>query len=602
MPGQIASGWHRASEVLKMQPPRTLIRRLLVLRSSKSPTTTTRRFTRHTNLASRGRPQIPYLSVPLARNQQFRYLTTERKRWLAYEVFLGFKYTIYVWAIVGFSVVAYYSVQQEWLERRYPTPHEWKFVTRLRFRLAKWAPDRTDLPQTDWVLIGNYAKNILERLEDPKIDGAGLQHEAEGPGYDATVKSEPWRRGYYEALMLCAKAAENLDDQVVDKTRRLVFPSNQVVGPSNLNPKPIAHGSPSAPLEKDCERAFEAPDGFYQKILNTNGFTPKQKLDAALEYASWLDFKGLPDASELTYEWALALATETSSPAPQQPPLYDAQSYVLHHDTARQPSENLLKTLTALATQKARKGDVSSALPILLSVLRARRSLPQPPPQAAQPLYGSPSAAVAPPHTSSPWTMENITGIAKRLLAPPSYPPPPSDGASPPIRDARELCEEAGLNLYIGEIIYASSSTSSRGSSSSSSREDGLAWTREAVDLAEEQLHKLNSSSSSGGSRDDIAKKTCRECLSSGLDNWRLMVARLAREEAERQKATGGSGSSGSSSSSWLASLWGDGNPEDTRGRWAAEENVVKERTRRALEVLEESETPKAGLGSLFWA
>ncbi|XXH05934.1 hypothetical protein Hte_012377 [Hypoxylon texense] len=605
MPGQIAPSWHRASEALKMQPSRTLIRRLLVLRSSKSPTNTTRRFTRHTNLASRGRPQIPYLSVPLARNQQFRYLTTERKRWLAYEVYLGFKYTIYAWAIVGFSVVAYYSVQQEWLERRYPTPHEWKFVTRLQFRLAKWAPDRTDLPQTDWVLIGNYAKSVLERLEDPKVDGAGLQPTAGGPGYDATAKSEPWRRGYYEVLMLCAKAAENLDDQVADTTRHLVFPSNQVVGPSNPNPKPIAHGSPSAPLEKDCERAFEAPDGIYQKILNTNGFTPKQKLDAALEYASWLDFKGLPDASELTYEWALALASETSSSAvqQQQQPPYDTQSYVLHHDTARPPSANLLTTLTALATHKARNGDVASALPILLSVLRARRSLPQPQPRTTQPLYGE--SAAAPSSHASLWTVENITGIAKRLLAPPAYPPPPPDGSSPPVRDAGELCEEAGLNLYIGEIIYASSSSSSSSFSSSSrnSREDGLAWTREAVDLAEEQLHKLNNSSDGAA---EAAKRTCRECLASGLDNWRRMVARLAREEAERQKAAGGSGSSssssGSSSGSWLASLWGDGNPGETRGRWAAEENVVKERTRRAQEVLEESETPKAGLGSLFWA
>lgn len=495
-------------------------------------------------------------------------------------MFLGFKYTIYAWAIIGFSVIAYYSVQQEWLERRYPTPHEWKFWTRLRFRLAKWAPDRTDLPQTDWVIIGNYAKNVLERLEDVNVDGAGLKkHGAGGPGYDVTAKSEPWRRGYYEALMLCAKAAENLDDQVVDKTRRLVFPANQVIGPSNLNPKPIAHGSPSAPLEKDCERAFEAPDGFYMKIINTNGFTAKQILDATLEYASWLDYKGLPDLSELSYEQAVSLANVSSS---QASPPYNAQSFVLG-DSTNQASSNLLTTLTALATHKARNGDVATALPILLSVLRARRSLPRPQPQPTQPFYSEPEA----PH-ASPWTVENVTGIAKRLISPPAYPPPPPDGTTPPVRDARELCEEAGLNLYIGEIIYSSASSSR----SSSNREDGLAWTREAVDLAEEQLHKLNTSDDAT----EAAKKTCRECLSSGLENWRLMVARLAREEAEG-KTTGTS-----SSGSWLAGLWGDGKPEDTRGRWAAEEKVVKDRARRAQEVLDESQTPKSGLGSLFWA
>ncbi|KAI1760568.1 hypothetical protein GGR53DRAFT_75997 [Hypoxylon sp. FL1150] len=561
-----------------MQPPRTLIRRLLVLRLSKSPTTA-RQFTRHTNLASRGRPQIPYLSVPLARNQQFRYLTTERKRWLAYEVYLGLKYTIYVWAIVGFSVVAYYSIQQEWLERKYPTPHEWKFLTRLRFRLAKWAPDRTDLPQTDWVLIGNYAKNVVERLEDPKVDGAGLR-ESGGLGYDVTAKSEPWRRGYYEALMLCAKAAENLDDQVVDKTRRLVFPANQVVGPSNLNPKPIAHGSPSAPLEKDCERAFEAPDSFYMKIGDTKGFTTKQYLDAELEDASWQDFKGLHERAEQRYQHAVELAAVSSS---SEPPPYN-QSFVLL-DTTRQPAANLLATLTALATHRARNGDVAAALPILLSVLRARRSLPRPQPQPTLPLYDEPEA----PH-ASPWTLRNVTGIAKRLISPPAYPPPPPDGTIPPVRDARELCEEAALNLYIGEIIYSSASSSRSGST----REDGLAWTREAVDLAEEQLHKLNTSDDAT----EVAKKTCRECLSSGLDNWQRMVARLAREEAEKQDSSKSTGNS----SSWLAGLWGDGKPENTRGRWVAEENVVKDRKRRAQEVLDESEAPKAGLGSLFWA
>ncbi|KAI1779320.1 hypothetical protein F4818DRAFT_246554 [Hypoxylon cercidicola] len=565
-----------------MQPPRTLIRRLLVLRTSKSPTTI-RRFTKHTNITSQGRPQVPYLSAPLARNQQFRYLTTKRKRWLVYEVYLGFKYTIYVWAILGFSIVAYYSVQQEWLERRYPTPHEWTFVTRVRFRLAKWAPDRTDLPQTDWVVIANYAKNVLERLEDAKVDGAGLRREDGSPGYDITAKSEPWRRGYYEALMLCMKAAENLDDQVVDKTRGLVFPANQVVGPSNPTPKPIAHGSPSAPLEKDCERAFETPDSIYLKIINTKGFTPNQLIDAALEHASWLDFKGQTKHSELTYRWACTLAEAGSS---QEPPPHDTQPLVLG-DTTYQPSANVLKTLTALATHEARHGDVSTALPTLLSVLRARRSLPRPPSQAARPLY---SDAEAP--RASPWTLQNVAGAARRLVSPPAYPAPPPDGNAPPVRDAAELCEEAGLHLYIGEIMYASG-----GGGRSSSREDGLAWTREAVDLAEEQLHKLQN----GGEETtaDAARKTCRECLSSGLENWRRMVARLAREEAEKQqrKDAGGGGGAG-----WLAALWGDGKPEDTGGRWAAEENVVKDRMRRAQEVLEEPETRKAGLGSLFWA
>ncbi|KAI8623138.1 hypothetical protein F5Y19DRAFT_394366 [Xylariaceae sp. FL1651] len=555
---------------------RILFQRLLLLPSlkSKSPTPA-RLLTGRAKLTSQVRPQLPFLSTPLSKTHQFRYLTTERKRWLVYEVYLGFKYTVYLWAIIGCSVIAYWSVQQEWLERKYPTPHEWGFITRLRFRIAKWGPDRTDWVETDWVVIGEYAKNVISRLEDTTIEGAGLQDLTEGgiwidgigeAGYDITAKSEPWRRGYYEALMLGAKAAEQLDDQVVDKTRHLVFPASTVIGPSNPNPKPIPFGAQSAPHEKDCERAFDEPETFYMRILTTRGFSSRQKMDAALAYASWLDYKNVPEAAMRMYEWALSLATENvfSTDVP-----YDPESYVLQ-DGAHQPSTNILNSLTALAAHKARNEDVSTALPILISVLRARRSLPQPKPDASTSSYEpeQPSA--------SPWTLENIISTVKSIAAPPAYPPPPDDGESPPVRDAKERCEEAALNLYIGEIIYASKG-----------REDGLAWTREAVDLAEEQLHKL-------GPSDVDAKKACKECLSSGLENWAKMISRLAREEKEKEAQ------SSTSTGSWFG-LWGEGK-QKTPGRWAAEENVVKERTRRAQEVLDELEAPRTGLSSIFSA
>ncbi|KAI1454054.1 hypothetical protein F4805DRAFT_334851 [Annulohypoxylon moriforme] len=576
-----------------MLPPRTILRRLLILRSSKPPSitrSTARLFTRNTNLASRGRPQIPFLSVPLTRNQQFRYLTTERKRWLASEVYRGIQYTVILWFVGSSFVLVYWAVQQDWLETKYPTPDEWTFLTRLRFRLARWVPDQTDSPETDWVTIGNYTKAVLKRLEDEAIDGSGLKPVADkaeagsetGTPYDITAKSEPWRRGYYEALMLCAKAAENLDDQVVDKTRHLVFPADQVIGLSNPNPKPIRHGSPSAPLEKDCEPAFEKPGVLYHKILTTKGFTSKQKMDAALEYASYLDFRGSPDLAFAMYDKALALALE-NSPRP-----YDIKSYVLQ-DVTHHPSANLLTTLTALATHKARNGDIANALPILISILRARRSLPLPEPNKKQSTE-QPQA--------SPYSISGLIGLVRRFIYTPVYPPPPPSGTAPPVRDAKELCEEAGLNLYIGEIIYASSTKAG-------SREDGLAWTREAIDLAEEQLHRLNNDEADTDTTDKDAasakadaKKTCKECLGSGLENWRTMVATLAREERDREAQKSAKAGSG-----WLAGLWGEGNVEHVmRGRWAAEEDVVKERTRRAMEVLEDVEAPKAGFLSLFTA
>ncbi|KAI8945360.1 hypothetical protein F4801DRAFT_135781 [Xylaria longipes] len=567
---------------------RILFRRLQLLPSLKSKNPTPARLLiRQTRLASQGRPQLPFLSTPLARNQQFRYLTTERKRWLVYEVYRGVKFTFYLWAIGICSVIAYCSVQQEWLERKYPTPHEWGFITRLRFRIAKWGPDRTDWVETDWVVIGEYVKDVIKRLEDKDIEGAGLEDLTEGgiwidgigkSGYDITAKSEPWRRGYYEALMLGATAAEQLDDHVVDTTRHLVFPASTIIGPSNPKPRPIPFGSEKAPLEENCERAYDEPETFYMRILTTRGFSSRQKMDAALAYASWLDFKGIPDAALRMYEWALSIASENVPPT-EVP--YDGQSCVLRHD-ARAPSTNILDALTALAAHKARNEDVSTALPILLSVLRARRSLPE---QQAKENASTTSSYKPQAPSDSLWTVENVISTFKRLAAPPAYPPAPDDGESPPVRDAKERCEEAGLNLYIGEIIYASGQ--------GKSREDGLAWTREAVDLAEEQLHKL-----APGAGDADAKKTCRECLASGLENWAKMAARLAREEREKEET--GPGSSGS----WFSlGLWGDASKtEMTPGRWTAEENVVKERTRRAQEVLDELEAPSNPISSLFSA
>ncbi|ORY67433.1 uncharacterized protein BCR38DRAFT_427044 [Pseudomassariella vexata] len=555
---------------------RFLLRRILILRPSKAPSST-RFFTRHRNLLSTTRPQLPFLTVPLKRNGQFRYLTTERKRWLAYEVFLGLKYTVYIWAIGAFLMAGFWSLQQEWLERRYPSPHEWRFLTRLRFRLLMWGPDRTDTIEPNWVQIGEYAKNVLSRLEDPNLDGAEVQDLADGPvyidgigksGYNITAKSENWRRGYYEVLMICAKAAENLDYHVLDKERNIVFPKDQVLGPSNPKPKPITPGSPSAPHEDDVVPYYETPETFYMRVLTTRGFTTKQKLDAALAYASWLDFKNIPEAAERMYEWALQLASENTPPT-QLP--YDQETLVLR-EGVRKPSANILNSLTAFAVHKARNECVNTALPVLISVLRARRSLPQP----------TATTVFAEEDRKTPWSFSNVLGTVRSIIAEPAYPAPPDDGEQPPVRDAKELCEEAGVNLYIGEIIYANKT-------GSSGREDGLSWTREAVDIAEEQLHKLGAES-----KHKQAKKTCRDCLATGLENWSKMAARLAREEKEKQATT-------VPKSSWLG-LWGDATRPEETGRWAAEENVVKERTRRAQEILDELDAPKAGFWSLFWA
>src|SRR5205085_2614089 len=77
--------------------------------------------------------------------------------------------------------------------------------------------------------------------------------------------------------------------------------------------------------------------------------------------------------ASIMYERAVELSVENTA----VPPPLDTTTRVLK-ESSSPPSENLLTSLTALATFQARSGDVSSALPILVSILNARKSLPSP--------------------------------------------------------------------------------------------------------------------------------------------------------------------------------------------------------------------------------
>jgi hypothetical protein len=133
------------------------------------------------------------------------------------------------------------------------------------------------------------------------------------------------------------------------------------------------------------------------------------------------------------------------------------------------------------------------------------------------------------------------------------------------------------LSLWIGEILF-----------SSSSKDDGLSWTRDSVDVAEEQLRNMDLLAA-----DKAAKKTCRECLSAGLNNWGKMVAKLAREEELRQEKA--------STQSGVFSFW-SGTPANAEDRWTAEDAVVKERVRRTRELIEDLTPAGPNLASLFKA
>jgi len=182
---------------------------------------------------------------------------------------------------------------------------------------------------------------------------------------------------------------------------------------------------------------------------------------------------------------------------------------VLNSSKTEFVSENLLKATTAIAVHHAQKGDVKAALPIFLSVLKARKELP------AEPMYEAQrreqdQAAQRKASGSNSYLDSMWLGIRDWVIDAP-YPPRPSDGDARPYHTLKEACEEVGLMTYIGEILYATSS-----------KEKGLSWTRDAVDAAEAVMWVMDEE------KKDNGKERCRECLSTGLDNWKKMAKSMA--------------------------------------------------------------------------
>lgn len=526
----------------------------------------TRSFANQTKFTStKSRPSLPFLLVPKASPAIVRSFTSERKRWFKHEAKLVARYTITFWGLAVCGVLIFFAINEESSEREFPTPHEWNVLTRKFLRDAQSCRDPKN-GEVNWARCLELARGVVIRLEDPKLGGEkvlklsdkvdpSLEVPGEFINCDISAMSEEWRRGYFEAIMLAAKAAEHLDGWVRDTTRNVVCAPEFVIGPSNPRPKPIPAGRPHAPREEDCEQAYPVADNWYVKILATTGLTPRQKMEAALEYATFMEYKNRTEGPEALYNFALAEASSSLDPANLP---YNTKSYVITRNTPV-PSMNVLDALTAIANHKARQGDISSALPIYISLLKSRRSLSDTPPATAR----------VPSKTTSPY--ERFV----KFFAPPAYPAAGPDGAQPPWRNPYERCQEASLNLYIGEILYATSS-----------RDEGLAWTRDGVDMAEEQLRALGAAT-----KDKETKQICRECLGTGLENWQTMVSQLAR--AEEAKKNNGSKSN-------MFSFWGTS--PDAEGRWAAEEAVVQERTRRTRELMEDVTPPGLGILSYFKA
>lgn len=482
--------------------------------------------------------------------------------------------------------MAYNGWQQELVERDHPSPQEWSYFTRTAFRQGhmRLNPEFDGSGVTDWAAVGSEFRHALERLEKLSGDGKGLiPVGAESPdeepllilgvghaGFDISAKSYPWRQGYFEVVMACARAAEFLDDMVRDKTRKLVFPKDVVIGPSNPDPRPVPPGSATAPLEENCDRPYAPPETFYMKILTGAGFSTKQRVDAALAYANWLEFRGLQESAEETHRWAIDIA---AGALPDPSSAIDPQSGIIKVHEAAPPSDNLLRAATSLATHHALTGNVTNALPIYLSVLRARRAAPVDPAAA----FDSPSVSH---NRHSDTDYGRVMSMLGSIIRSSEYPPEGPSGDDPFLRPSLDQpdCTEAELMVYIGEILFATSS---------SHPDEGLGWTKQAVEMAERGFRDQNLPLEQ--------RKSCKACLETGVTNWALMVRKLLKDEANKSSLPTKSG--------WTSWLGGSDKVDITQtSKWAQEAKNVEELRMKLIKegISEKLASAKGAPGSVW--
>ena len=514
-----------------------------------------------------------------------------------------------IWIVIGGFTISYFVLHQDWLSRIYPTPDDWSYVAKLAWHTAKAEEELEQgggVGLTDWGVVGRRYQNVATICEkgsifrayvnplpnhdewdrtipgldvedaerDRTIPGLDVEDAEKEPddtsspsrkiGYDIESKSDAWRQCYFEALLGVARAAEMMEDWVADTRQELCFPKEQMVGPSNPYPKPIWPGSPSAPREEDCLPVFDTPKVYYTRILTTKGLSRQQKIKAGLAYAAWYDFKGDHSTANALHRWVLKLAVDgLSHPDKSIQPLATTSAF-LDKDTGVIPSSapyttsNVLIATTALASHIARYGstrpgtDQSTsaplrALPIYLSILRARGSAPTSPSD----VFGS-----SPKPDYSLTTMSSITLWLRSLPFRSHMVADSTTGDEPYTRTALSDCEDAALMNFVGEVLYASTLDDSSSAKSSSSkmldkrRREALGWTRDAVRIAER--------GATDHRQDEQGRRTCMQCLGAGLENWNKMVGALAKEEntmLKKKQANGGFSEGGQST--WKFWRWG---------------------------------------------
>ena len=545
-----------------------------------------RPFAKHTQLLLlppvSPRPQLPFLHVPshgsYSRNGRFRLyrlISTDTQRTIRDTATGGFKvFLVLIGATVCFfSVIS--GIIQFRLERIYPTPHEWPFFTRWAYREAiALEDDEGKGSPIDWPQVGPAWRACLARLEETGgADYKNLEPIETGlelkdiPVWDATQKSEQWKRGYFEVVMGCGRAAEHLAGWYQDTTRPTSrpVPADVIVGPSNLDPRPLPPEQGSPPREENCKPVMESPDTFYRRITDSKGFSRRQRLLATLALADYLDFQGNQADAEHYYGDGLVFAC---SLLPEPEKTVNTSTGVIQ-GKASVVSDNMLLASTALGVHYARTANTAAALPIFLSALRATQE-GNSTPISAEPAPASLSSAPQKP----PSTVDKIIEYLQER----PYPPPLSSGDEP-LRRSSETCSEPMLLVYIGEILFATSKTDK-------DRERGIAWTKEATDLADSRASQISKALAHEeqlgkpqqrflAERNNSNVEACLQCLELGLTNLQKMVSRMVQREKEHDTTEW------NKTKSWASWFGGSSESRESTNRWQKEQEDVATRLQK---------------------
>lgn len=400
-----------------------------------------------------------------------------------------------------------------------------------------------------WTEVLRLGQSLLDRLDDaegviPVEDGVGtglefwMQVDGENRRLprDLREKSYEWRTGYLEALLICIEAAEKLSGKAIDtRTSQLLSNEQYMQYMGWVSAQRQAHrlGDQTTPFVFPTHliAAGPPPKYFYDSLLTTIGLTPRQYYSAANQYAIWLEHSKSFHEAEIVYQSLLDSAIINLPP--QTSHIIDPNTAII---SAGAPpavlSENLISSVTWLARFWARQGDISKALPPLISVLRARQSLP---------LVDTPTDKGFEMPRPPPGFFESSKRLALDILTrpPPLEEPINSSGLEPPARTQRALCEEAALMADIGEIMFASAAETE-------ARERGMSWTIGAVELGAGVYGGMKAG------RDRPTMEFCRGCILGGLRNWGRMFKELDRATNERLAAA-----------NWLQDAAAGGKAED---------------------------------------